>query len=255
MKILVGTEVDSVSRPMIYDRYSENAVSLYRENDYCRYRALELVCEQIGDRPGSVAEAGVAHGDFAFMINRCFPDRKLFLYDTFEGHDKKDAEYQARQGYYDEDGDSLPPPPLGSVGEHISREIKDAYTQALSKQLKRPVSSLASEMVAFVKTQMPFPERCIFRVGYFPETAAPDTDETFVFVSLDMNFYKPIYAGLEFFYPRLQEGGYIFIHDYNVTQDGRLGGLKDAVRDAEKALGPLKKFPLPDWAGTLVITK
>lgn len=34
---------------------------------------------------GSVAEAGVYQGDFAKFINIIFPDRKLYLFDSFEG--------------------------------------------------------------------------------------------------------------------------------------------------------------------------
>jgi hypothetical protein len=42
------------------------------------------------------------------------------------------------------------------------------------------------------------------------------------------------------------------MHDYNC---GKFRGAKQAVEDAEKLFGPLKKFPLPDFGGTLVITK
>lgn len=37
---------------------------------------------------GCVAEAGVFQGNFAKVINANFPDRKLYLFDTFEGFDK-----------------------------------------------------------------------------------------------------------------------------------------------------------------------
>lgn len=38
----------------------------------------------------SVAEAGVFRGEFAKYINQFFPDRKLYLYDTFEGFNASD---------------------------------------------------------------------------------------------------------------------------------------------------------------------
>lgn len=38
-------------------------------------------------------------------------------------------------------------------------------------------------------------------------------EDSFCFVSLDMDLYKPTYEGLHYFYPRLNHGGYIFIHD------------------------------------------
>lgn len=36
---------------------------------------------------GCVAEVGVFQGEFASVINKNFPDRKLYLFDTFEGFD------------------------------------------------------------------------------------------------------------------------------------------------------------------------
>lgn len=39
---------------------------------------------------GNVAECGVFKGDSAKFINKFFPDRKLYLFDTFEGFDDKD---------------------------------------------------------------------------------------------------------------------------------------------------------------------
>ena len=41
---------------------------------------------------GSVAECGVYKGEFASVINRCFYDRKLYLFDIFEGFDLRDVE-------------------------------------------------------------------------------------------------------------------------------------------------------------------
>ena len=43
---------------------------------------------------GSVAEGGVFEGDFAAVINECFPDRTLYLFDTFNGFDDKDLAFE-----------------------------------------------------------------------------------------------------------------------------------------------------------------
>ena len=60
---------------------------VYTYMDYVRISLLELVSYEIRDRKilGSVAEVGVYKGDFAKYINYFFPDRKLYLFDTFEG--------------------------------------------------------------------------------------------------------------------------------------------------------------------------
>lgn len=67
-----------------------------------------------------------------------------------------------------------------------------------------------------------------------------------------MDFWESIYAGLNYFYPRLLEGGYIFLHDYN----SGLQGVENAVDRYEREQGgALCKVPLCDANGTLVITK
>ena len=61
---------------------------------------------------------------------------------------------------------------------------------------------------------MPHVEQCIVKKGWFPETAKGLENERFCFVSLDTDLYDPILAGLEFFYPRMVNGGVILIDDY-----------------------------------------
>ena len=43
----------------------------------------------------AVAELGVYQGDFAEHINRCFPDRPCYLFDTFSGFDSRDFDGNA----------------------------------------------------------------------------------------------------------------------------------------------------------------
>ncbi|MBQ3395380.1 MAG: hypothetical protein IJG34_07750 [Synergistaceae bacterium] len=50
---------------------------------------------------GSTAELGVFRGDFAKDINHHFPDRKLYLFDTFEGFDSRDAEQEKAKNFSD----------------------------------------------------------------------------------------------------------------------------------------------------------
>lgn len=54
------------------------------------------------------------------------------------------------------------------------------------------------------------------------------------------------------FLPKIEGGGYIFVHDYNSA----LRGVEKAVDKYEKDNGiVLSKMPLCDANGTLVITK
>ena len=55
-------------------------------------RLCAFLAEQIHQQniPGDVAELGVFQGDFSCLISTAFPDRKIHLFDTFEGFSEKD---------------------------------------------------------------------------------------------------------------------------------------------------------------------
>ncbi|MDR1266854.1 MAG: TylF/MycF family methyltransferase [Holosporales bacterium] len=100
-------------------------------------------------------------------------------------------------------------------------------------------------------------ENVVFRKGYFPDTATQEEGEKFAFVSVDIGLHEADYNGVQFFYPRLQQGGYLFVHCYNLVEPSGevVEATKNVIRQLESTLGPFKKFPLPDYCGTLVITK
>jgi O-methyltransferase len=160
---------------------------------YVRINTLELVAQEIYEKKisGSVAEVGVYQGQFAAVLNSAFPDKKLYLFDTFEGFDNKDTALEKTNQF--------------STGE-----------QDFSKT-----------SVELVLSRMTNKQNCIIKKGWFPQTAEGLNDQ-FCFVSLDADLYKPIYDGLHFFYPKLSKGGYIFIHDYN---NDEYKGVKEAVRE------------------------
>lgn len=92
----------------------------------------------------------------------------------------------------------------------------------------------------------------IVRKGYFPETAKGLEDEKFAFVMLDADLFAPTMAGLEFFYPRLVPGGYIFAHDYNSPESN--WAVSRAV-DSFFADKPEKPIAIPDKWGSVIIRK
>lgn len=204
--------------------FDHKALGLKRERlfkvpqitNYIRISNFELVVQEINDRnvPGNVAELGVYKGEFAKYINQAFPSKTLYLFDTFEGFNEKDI--------------------------HIERE----------ENFSQGDQNFSDTSVNDVLAKMKYPDKCVIHKGYFPESLNGLEDE-FCFVSLDPDLYKPIYDGLEYFYPRLSKGGYIFIHDYN---NSMYSGAKKAVRDFCNKKG-IAYTPIADAWGTVVIAK
>lgn len=184
--------------------------------DYIRLSSLDLIADEINSNsiPGNVAEVGVYRGDFAKHINKVFPDRKLYLFDTFEGFDIRD------------------------VGYDIEKNYSIRTTQ------------FSDTSIDLVLEKMEFIENVVVRKGYFPETIN-GLEDHFAFVSIDVDLYKPIYDALNYFYPRLSKGGYIFIHDYN---NAIYKGAKKAVRDYCSE-NKIPFVPISDNLGTAVISK
>jgi O-methyltransferase len=192
-------------------------LSKYKNRDQ-RFAMLTSCCREIYENgvEGSVAEAGVYQGGFAKYINGLFPDREMYLFDTFEGFQESDRSIDVAEGYSDG---------LGDWGDTSVNRVLDV---------------------------MPYRNQCIVKKGFFPDTAADlPEDIKFCFVSLDMDLYQPIYEGLKFFYPKLSSGGYIFVHDCG---DTHYLGAKKALVNFCREYG-VGYTILVDNEGTAVITK
>jgi O-methyltransferase len=167
---------------------------------------------------GAIAEVGVYRGINASVMNHFFPDRKLYLFDTFKGFDPRDLEVEKRLGF--------------NPSEYPRRDL--GYTN-----------------IDIVMSRMPHKENIIVRKGWFPETAVGLEDETFCFVFLDTNLYQPVYEGLHWFYPRLANGGFIVVDLYNWDE---FPGTRKAVCDFSREVG-ISYIPIPSRTGCVAIGK
>lgn len=57
--------------------------------------------------------------------------------------------------------------------------------------------------------------------GLVPDTLQAAADERFAFVLLDLDLYSPTLDSLRFFYPRLERGAYLVLHDFNSPESER----------------------------------
>ena len=107
--------------------------------------------------------------------------------------------------------------------------------------------------IDIVLSKMVNPETVIIKQGLFCQSF-DGLEESFCFVSIDVDLEDSIYECMEYFYPRLVNGGYIFVHDYNSKVN--LFGVESAIDRYEKFIGKfLPKVPIVDCFGTLIITK
>ncbi|MBR7038510.1 MAG: class I SAM-dependent methyltransferase [Oscillospiraceae bacterium] len=187
------------------------------EKDFVREQTTALLAKQIQSRPvpGNVAELGVFRGDFTVVLHRLFPDRILYLYDTFEGFADTDVQKD----------------------KTISNKIGEAQ-------------KFKDTSVSLVLDRLGPDARTVVNKGYFPDTFREDIGD-FCFVSIDFNLYDPVIAALERFYPHLAKGGVILVSDYHAPF---YDGTRQAV-DAFCAAHGKTPIPIADLYGSVLIVK
>ena len=103
-------------------------------------------------------------GDFAKEINRVFPNRTLYLFDTFEGFPEESLQQEEQNGF-----------------------------------LLNKVGMLSNTSVQLVLSRMLHPEQCAVRAGFFPDTTRDLQEVRYAFVNIDADLYQPVLEGLEYF--------------------------------------------------------
>ena len=151
-------------------------------------------------------------------LSKYFKGRKLYLFDTFEGF----------------------------TNQQVAKDVDERW----KKELTLIEENFDNPEWKHILDDFEQPEECIVKKGYFPDTAE-GIEDTFCFVSLDVDIYAGTKSGLEFFWPRLANGGIIMIHDYNCNS---CQGVTKAVNEFAEKRGI---FPicLSDRAGSAILLK
>ncbi len=184
-----------------------------------RCSVLRRLCRRLDGLgvEGNVAELGCYRGDTSWQLNALMPERRLYLFDTFEGFDPRDVAKELELGCSEAE-----PGRFGGADE--------------KKLLER----------------MPFPDNVTVKKGWFPETAFDMEEETFALVYMDACLYNPTLSGLEFFFPRMGRGGVILLTG---CDDMKYRGVAKAVEDLETKYGALLMLPVGDLEGTVMIVR
>jgi len=148
---------------------------------------------------GDFAEAGVAYGAHGIIMKSNSKDKKVYLFDSFEGipkHGEYDPEFQQSYGASEgnqRESSGITVCPLYAVKETIMRE-----------------------------TDL---DRFVFREGWFIDTFPKLTDEKFSVLRLDCDLYESHMLCFEYLLPRLSKGGWLIIDDWV------LSGCKRAIAE------------------------
>ena len=171
---------------------------------------MELLCRRLETVTGAAAELGVYRGFFARCINQLLPDRKLYLFDSFEG---------------------------------FAEEVR------ASDSFQAAHRNTAVDKVLAI---MPHPETITVKPGFFPGSLE-GLEEKFCLVSLDVDFYQTTLEGLRYFWPRIEQGGYLLLHDWGSP---KLPGVAKALADYEAEIRThIPAVPLCDVGGSLILCR
>lgn len=133
-----------------------------------------MAVKQTEKLKGDIAEVGVFMGGSSKLICEAKGNKRLHLFDTFEG--------------------------LPALSEEDNKNL--FYENQFSASYEE------------VKNYLNSYENVFFYKGLFPSTAGPVSNETFSFVHLDVDLYEATLECIKFFYPRMSKGGIIISHDY-----------------------------------------
>ncbi len=169
IKALYNPEIIKV-RDLIIEIKSETQMLLGEVEALQIFRLVRQTSKIKGD----IAEVGVFRGGSAKLICEAKEDKKLHLFDTFEGLpalSQKDNTNQFHENQFSASYDEV---------KNYLKNYQDVY----------------------------------FYKGLFPSTAGPIANQNFSFVHLDVDLYEATLECIKFFYPRMNKGGILISHDY-----------------------------------------
>jgi hypothetical protein len=141
--------------------------------------ALWQLLRLVANVPGNTAECGVFEGSSSWLICAATQSqgRIHHLFDSFEGLSEPGPE----------------------DGAHWQAGALSAGEDIVLKKLK------------------PFKDSLVFHKGWIPGRFPDVADRSFAFVHVDVDLYQPTLDSIEFFYPRLSQGGILVCDDYGCT--------------------------------------
>ena len=188
-----------------------------RTRFYMLHQLMELACDRLGPK-GDIAECGCWHGHSTYML-ALIAERSgasdFHVFDSFEG----------LSDYGSKDKGAMAP--KSRSAEQARQDFFAADESAVRANLSR------------------FPFISIYR-GWIPERFGEIEDRRFKFVHIDVDLYQPYVDSIEFFYPRLLEGGVMVFDDCG---SAGFPGARLAVEELEAKFKPQLFLQFPVGGG------
>ena len=176
---------------------ASNVVAFEVRHSLCTKERLQVIVDYAKkciDLPGEFWEMGVYLGGSASLIGKVGHHKVLRLFDSFEGVSEP-GEKDNPVNYQEPDG------PMWAGEWH--------------GDLKRALINIGRE--------------CVVHKGWIPETFKDvPAGVKCAFAHVDTDLYQPIKDSLEFILPRLSDGGYIVVDDFDFP---RHPGVRIAIEE------------------------
>jgi O-methyltransferase len=174
-----------------------------RDRCYALYRALNYLLAK--NVPGDFAECGVWRGGNTMLMalllqRRGFTDRKIYLYDTFEGMSEPTAKDR-------------------KTNEHETALKKWHEKQNIGHN-DWCYASLEEVTHNMTRTKYPS-ENIIYIKGKVEDTLKTTKPERLALLRLDTDWYESTKIELEVLYPQLSPAGVLIIDDYGAWEGAR----------------------------------
>lgn len=181
------------------------AIALVEDGGMQSFDRLVLLAHLLlesGAVNGDVVELGCYRGKTAAFL-ACLTDKRLWLYDSFEGWPE-------------------PLPEETAANHHLVRGALTAFQHEVEK--------------TFEATGQPQPYRIVR--GFFKDILPEQLPEQIAFAHLDGDLFESISQSLALVYPRMVPGAYCVVDDYH---DPNYPGAKKAVDAFMKGREPVRE--------------
>ena len=201
------------------------------ERLYSLYKCVEYIAA--ARIAGDLAECGVWRGGSCMLmalglIRASDDSRRIYMYDTFEGHPQPDPEKD--------------------VDLWGNRGIDEWHRQEEAGTLGEwGVASLAEVRGTFLSTGYPA-ERLIFVEGMVETTVPANTPANLALLRLDTDWYDSTRVALRHLYPKLVQGGVLIIDDY-----GHYRGQRQAVDEYFAEIGEKPLLHRIDYSCRVIV--